>query len=167
MNKRTMMLGAMSVAMVASVVAPVTADAAVTKSKVTVKTVKVIKPESVQVTYVKNGKTVKKTLKPTTAVQHGSKVVKFKIDKKAYTFKLKTAYQYPAYVTYLKNLDELAIAVEAEDLEGIITAAEKIDKSVSSINEKYLTAAQIKSMEEDAATLEAIAQMLEEAAAAQ
>lgn len=79
MKNKKLVLGAVSAALVASVVAPITTEVSASSNKAIILNTKVITAEKIQVKYVKSGKTYTKTIKPSVPVKNGATIAKFKL----------------------------------------------------------------------------------------
>lgn len=119
MKNKKFLVGTVSAAMVASVIAPIAipADVDAASAKIKITKVQVLKAESIKVTYKKSGKTVTTTMKPSTPVKHLSQIVTFKLQGKSYKYKLAKRFQNPNYVSYGRQIAKAKTALIQEDVE--------------------------------------------------
>ena len=134
MKKRSIFAATTAIAMVASITAPIATEAAAqNKQTITIKNVKVLNPEQIEVTYVKNNTTYTKKLEPYKPVKHNSTFVQLKIDGQKKSFRLSTPFINPGYIEYrdaLKGMNKALTELDFSSLESHHAVAYKYEKTM-------------------------------------
>ena len=139
MKNKKFLVGAISAAMVASVVTPVAAPVDAASAAISIVKVQVLKAESVKVTYKKSRKTVTTTIKPVSPVKHLAQLVVFKIDNQTYRYKLARKFQNPNYVSYGKQVAKAKAALADNDVDTANEATAAAYRHFKLIKTSYMS----------------------------